>query len=252
MLPSFLFHTVSLTSSYLLLFNIVQFPNLVGQTQTSDNFDLYQYLDGSWGIVFMHPADYTPVCTTELGEAAKRKDEFAKRNVKLCGFSCNDGNSHKGWIEDIKHVCKLESFDYPLFCDPKRENAVKLGILDESNKDAKGLPLTVRSVYILKPDHTVALMMTYPASTGRNFDEIIRVIDSLQLTADKALATPVNWKKGDDCIVNFPLTDAMADEKFGKNGYRIQDVPSERGKDIPKHYLRWAADPTAEEKKEAN
>jgi hypothetical protein len=185
------------------------------------------------------------------------------------------------WIEDIKHVCNLESFEYPLFCDPHREKAVELGIIDASNKDAQGLPLTVRSVFILKPDRTIALMMTYPASTGRNFDEIIRVIDSLQLTANQNLATPVvrtfrqnnekecdclsadwmmalliidihinvnyfffslmlqNWKPGDECIVNFPLTDAQATEKFGKDGYRIQDVPSEKGKDLAKHYLRW-------------
>lgn len=216
-----------------------KFPNLIGSTQDSDSFDLYEYLGDSWGVIFMHPADYTPVCTTELGEAGKRQQEFEKRNVKLCGFSCNDGQSHKGWIEDIKHACNLESFNYPLFCDPHREKAVELGVIDASQKDAQGLPLTVRSVFILKPDRTIALMMTYPASTGRNFDEIIRVIDSLQLTANQNLATPVNWKPGDECIVNFPLTDAQADDKFGKGGYRIQDVPSEQGKDLAKHYLRW-------------
>lgn len=122
---------------------------------------------------------------------------------------------------------------------------MKLGVLDESNKDAKGLPLTVRSVYILKPDRTVALTMGYPASTGRNFDEILRVIDSLQLTAQAHTATPADWKHGEDVIVNFPLTDAMADEKFGKDGYRIVDVPSEKGKDLSKHYLRYTKDPSA-------
>ena len=104
----------------------------------------------------------------------------------------------------------------PLFCDPTRVNAVKLGVIDESNRDAKGLPLTVRSVYILKPDKTIALTMGYPASTGRNFDEILRVIDSLKLTAEANTATPADWKHGEDVIVNFPLTDAMADGKFGK------------------------------------
>merc|ERR1712154_14758 len=131
----------------------------------------------------MHPGDFTPVCTTELGKAAELAPEFEKRNVKLCGFSCNDGESHRGWIEDIKAVTG-HTVDFPLFCDPQRENAVQLGILDETNKDAKGLPLTVRSVYILKPDKTVA--------------------------------PPVDWKVGDEAIVNFPLTDAQADEKFGK------------------------------------
>lgn len=192
----------------------------------------------------MHPGDFTPVCTTELGEAHKRADEFTKRNVKMCGFSCNDAESHKGWIEDIQVVTGVEDFSIPLFCDPAREHATKLGILDETNKDAKGLPLTVRSVFVLKPDKTIALMITYPASTGRNFDEIIRVIDSLQLTVSNAVATPVNWNKGDEVIVNFPLTDAMADEKFGKDGYRVAEVPSEKGKDLPKHYLRWTKDPS--------
>jgi peroxiredoxin 6 len=212
-----------------------QFPNLIGSTQDSDSFDLYEYLGDSWGVIFMHPADYTPVCTTELGEAGKRQQEFEKRNIKLCGFSCNDGESHQGvsrrhsgdyqkrlnknmylplvvdpsfhvlltdpyfhfpnipcqWIEDIKHVCNLQNFDYPLFCDPHRDKAVELGILDATQQNAQGLPLTLRSVFILKPDRTIALMMTYPASTGRNFDEIIRVIDSLQLTANQNLATPV-------------------------------------------------------------
>jgi len=124
----------------------------------------------AFSLFIFTPQDYTPVCTTELGEAAKRKSDFDERGVKLVGFSCNSGESHKGWIEDVKHVCGVDEFDYPLFCDPEREHAVKLGILDASNKDAKGLPLTVRSVYILKPDKTVALIMTYPASTGRNFD----------------------------------------------------------------------------------
>lgn len=187
----------------------------------------------------MHPGDYTPVCTTELGAAALRHDEFSKRDTKLCGFSCNDQQSHVGWIEDIEAVTG-GSVQFPLFCDPNRENAAKLGILDETTKDAKGLPLTVRSVFILKPDKNIALMMTYPASTGRNFDEIIRVLDSLQLTSKKALATPVDWKQGEEAIVNFPLTNAQADEKFGKDGYRIVEVPSEKGKTLSKNYLRYA------------
>jgi alkyl hydroperoxide reductase subunit AhpC len=143
----------------------------------------------------MHPGDFTPVCTTELGKAALTEKDFEDRGVKLCGFSCNDATSHAAWIEDIKSATGGE-VTFPLFCDPNREMATKLGILDKSNKDAKGLPLTVRSVYILKPDKTVALMMTYPASTGRNFDEILRVVDSLQMTAKHAVATPVDWKRG--------------------------------------------------------
>uniref|UniRef100_A0A6S9DZJ7 Thioredoxin domain-containing protein n=2 Tax=Ditylum brightwellii TaxID=49249 RepID=A0A6S9DZJ7_9STRA len=190
----------------------------------------------------MHPGDFTPVCTTELGEAALRAEEFTKRGTKLCGFSCNDSDSHKGWIKDIEAVTNGE-VKFPLFCDPNRDAAAKLGILDENLKDAKGLPLTVRSVYIIKPDKTIALMMTYPASTGRNFDEIIRVLDSLQLTANNSVATPVNWKQGEDVIVNFPLSNADADEKFGKDGYRIVEVPSEAGKVLDKNYLRYTSAP---------
>ena len=142
--------------------------------------------------------------------------EFEKRQVKLCGFSCNDSTSHQGWIEDIK-VATGATLEFPLFCDPDREHATAIGVLDETNKDAKGLPMTVRSVFILKPtSHVIALMLTYPASSGRNFDEILRCVDSLQLTANHSVATPANWKKGEDVIVNFPLSDAQADEKFGK------------------------------------
>eukprot|EP00543_Licmophora_paradoxa_P001626 CAMPEP_0202445806 /NCGR_PEP_ID=MMETSP1360-20130828/4547_1 /ASSEMBLY_ACC=CAM_ASM_000848 /TAXON_ID=515479 /ORGANISM="Licmophora paradoxa, Strain CCMP2313" /LENGTH=230 /DNA_ID=CAMNT_0049062197 /DNA_START=119 /DNA_END=811 /DNA_ORIENTATION=- len=219
-----------------------KFPNLIGSTQDTDSFDLYEYLGDSWGIVFMHPGDFTPVCTTELGTAAKMEEDFATRNVKLCGFSCNDSTSHKAWIQDILAVTSGK-VTFPLFCDPTREHSVALGILDQTNKDSKSLPMTVRSVYILQPTHhTIALMMTYPASTGRNFDEILRVVDSLQRTTEKKTATPANWKPGEDVIVNFPLTDADADETFGKDGWRTVEVPSEAGKDLPKHYLRYTKD----------
>ncbi len=163
----------------------------------------------------MHPGDFTPVCTTELGEAAAKKTSFDTRNIRMCGFSCNSAESHRGWIEDIK-AATGHQVSFPLYCDPDREKSVELGVLDETNKDAKGLPMTVRSVYILKPDKTIALMLTYPATCGRNFDEILRCIDSLQLTTNKSVATPVNWGKGDDVIVNFPLSDKDADEKFGE------------------------------------
>lgn len=221
-----------------------KFPNLEGKTQGTDTFNLYEYLGDSWGIVFMHPGDFTPVCTTELGKAAELKPQFSRRNVKLCGFSCNDADSHKGWIEDIK-VATGQNVTFPLFCDPDRSISTKLGILDETNKNSAGLPMTVRSVFILKPDRTVALLLTYPASCGRNFDEILRVVDSLQLTCTHSVATPVNWKKGSDVIVNFPLTDVDADEAFGKGGYTVVELPSEKDKDLPKHYLRYTKDPLA-------
>lgn len=221
-----------------------KFPNLKGETQGTDAFNLYEYLGDSWGIVFMHPGDFTPVCTTELGKAAELKPQFSKRNVKLCGFSCNSADSHKGWIEDIK-VATGFNVTFPLFCDPDRTVSTELGILDETNKNAAGLPMTVRSVFILKPDRTIALMLTYPASCGRNFDEILRVIDSLQLTCTHSVATPVDWKKGKDVIVNFPLTDSDADEAFGNGGYKVVDLPSEKDQDLPKHYLRYTKDPLA-------
>jgi len=226
-----------------------KFPNLKGSTQDTDDFDLYEYIgEDSWACVFMHPGDFTPVCTTELGTAANLSDKFASRSVKLCGFSCNGKESHQTWIKDIKQVTG-GYVEYPLFCDPTRENAVALGIVDETNKDAKGLPMTVRSVFILKPDKTIALMMTYPASTGRNFNEILRVIDSLQLTVNAKVATPADWNKGDDVIVNFPLTDNDADDYFGKDNYRIIAVPSETGNNnLTKHYLRYTKDPSSSSK----
>lgn len=192
----------------------------------------------------MHPGDFTPVCTTEIGAAAKLEPEFSKRNVKLCGFSVNDSTSHKAWIKDIK-VATGQDVTFPLFCDPDREHALALGILDDTNKDAKGLPLTVRSVYVIKPDRTIALVITYPASSGRNFDELLRAVDTLQLTAKHDVATPADWRPGDKCIVNFPLSDAQAEEKFGKDGFDIVDLPSESGKKkLAKHYLRYTKDPS--------
>lgn len=188
----------------------------------------------------MHPGDFTPVCTTELGTAALKTDEIAKRGAKLCGFSCNDQASHIGWIEDIR-VATGGVLEFPLFCDPTRKHAVELGVLDASNLDDKGLPMSVRSVFILKPDKSIALTMSYPSSTGRNFSEIIRVLDALQLSAKKPVATPADWQPGEEVMVNFPLTNAQADEKFGKGGYRVVEVPSEKGKELSKNYLRYTS-----------
>lgn len=195
----------------------------------------------------MHPGDFTPVCTTELGMAAKMEPDFIKRGVKLCGFSCNDASSHKEWIKDIKAATGYE-VDFPMFCDPDRIWSVDLGILDETIKDKGGLPLTVRSVYIIKPDRKIALMMTHPASTGRNFDEIFRCLHSVQRAEQQRVATPVNWKLGEDVIVDYSFSDAQADAKFGKNGYSIVEVPSEAGKkNLTKHYLRITKDPEIQE-----
>ncbi|KAK3730732.1 hypothetical protein QZH41_005005 [Actinostola sp. cb2023] len=148
-----------------------------------------------WAILFSHPADYTPVCTTELGRVALLADEFKKRGVKMAALSCDDVESHKGWIKDVKDYSNIKGdFPYPIIADPKRDLAVLLGMVDPDEKDAKGLPLTCRAVFIIGPDKKLKLSILYPATTGRNFDEVLRVIDSLQLTATKKVATPVDWK----------------------------------------------------------
>mmetsp|Transcript_31846 Transcript_31846/g.101981 ORF Transcript_31846/g.101981 Transcript_31846/m.101981 type:complete len:206 (-) Transcript_31846:648-1265(-) len=196
----------------------------------------------------MHPGDFTPVCTTELGAAAGRATEFTDRGVKLCGFSCNDAESHKEWILDIK-AATGNQVAFPLFCDPTRDFATSIGVLDQGLKDAKGLPLTVRACFVVDPKHVIKASIIYPASTGRSFDEILRCVDSLKLTTDHSVATPVDWNKGQDVIVNFPLTDKQAEDKFGKTGFTIVPLPSEKdgnGKWMPdKHYLRTTKDPSA-------
>jgi alkyl hydroperoxide reductase subunit AhpC len=190
--------------------------------------------------------DFTPVCTTELGRAAQLKTEFSKRNAKLCGFSCNDAASHRSWIQDIEAATGAY-VDFPLFCDPTRIHALSLKILDMSSRDSSNLPNTVRSVYVLKPDKTIALMITYPASTGRNFDEILRALDSLQLTANYSVATPADWTQGEDVIVDFALSNSEAKEKF--DSYRVVTVPSEEWKTVDKNYLRYTEDPSSERKR---
>lgn len=193
---------------------------------------------------------YTPVCTTELGEAAILDFEFKNRGVKIVGFSCSPKEHHKGWIADIRYVSGAE-LTFPIFSDPTREHAAKLGILDKNNLDRKGVPLTARVVYILNPNKTIELFMAYPANTGRKMDEILRAIDSILLTSKHKVATPCNWQPGDDVIVDYSLTDAMANMTFGKDKYRTLDVPSEKATHKSenkrldeKHYLRYAKDPS--------
>lgn len=194
------------------------------------------------GLILCHPEDFTPVCTTELGEAAKRESQLLERGVKTVGFSCNDADMHRKWISDIEALTG-GCVQFPIFCDRDRSNAVRLGILDERFRDQQYLPRPFRSVYILDPNKLILLTMTYPATTGRNFDEIIRVIDSLQLTVNMRVATPVNWAPGKDVIVDHPLTDEQAADIFGKSGFQIQEAPSERGRELPRHYMRWTKDP---------
>ena len=163
----------------------------------------------------MHPGDFTPVCTTELGAAQSLKGEFYTRNTKLCGFSCDDAISHRAWIADIE-AATGQQLDFPLFCDPDRKHAIELGVFDPQLKNSEGLPQTVRSVFILKPDKTIALTMTYPSSVGRNFDEILRVLDALQRESNFCVNTPANWQPGDRTIVPYNLNDEQAEEKYGK------------------------------------
>ena len=178
---------------------------------TEGTIQFHKWLGDSWGILFSHPADYTPVCTTELGTVAKLKDEFESRNVKVAGLSVDSIEDHKGWISDINET-QNTVMNFPLIADPNRKFANLYDMIHPNALDN----ITVRSVFVIGPDKKVKLTLTYPASTGRNFDELLRVIDSLQLTAQHSVATPANWKDGDDCIVVPALSDEEANEKFPK------------------------------------
>ena len=199
----------------------------------------HEYIGGSWAVLFSHPADFTPVCTTELGSVASLKEEFDKRGVKVAALSCNDTESHNAWVKDIEHLdfSGKKSVTYPIISDPKREIAVLYGMLDPEEKDAEGLPMTCRAVFITKPDKTLALSILYPATTGRNFKEVLRAIDSLQLTANHSVATPADWTSGKDCMVVPSLSDEEATAKFAK-GFTKLSVPSGKG------YLRVTSDPS--------
>ncbi|XP_055530909.1 peroxiredoxin-6 [Wyeomyia smithii] len=177
-----------------------QFPNFNADT-TIGKIDFYQWVGSSWAIIFSHPADFTPVCTTELSAVARLVPEFAKRNVKPIALSCDSVETHKQWITDIKAYGKLDSFDYPIIDDEKRELAVKLNMLDKDEIGAAGLPLTCRAVFVVDHNKKLRLSLLYPATTGRNFVEILRVIDSMQLTDKKKVATPADWIQGQECMV---------------------------------------------------
>ncbi|MEY3362359.1 MAG: hypothetical protein RL531_2078, partial [Actinomycetota bacterium] len=183
-------------------------PDFVAET-TAGRLSLHEYLGDSWGILFSHPKDFTPVCTTELGAFASRRAEFDARDVKLIGVSVDDLDSHNGWIGDIEET-QGTALNYPLIADPER---VVAGLYDMIHPNANDT-LTVRSVFIIGPDKKVKLILTYPASTGRNIDEILRVVDSLQLTASYSVATPVNWTDGDDVIIGGSVSDEDARAKF--------------------------------------
>jgi alkyl hydroperoxide reductase subunit AhpC len=178
---------------------------------TQGKIKFHEWLGSGWGVLFSHPKDFTPVCTTELGTVAKLKPEFDKRNVKVAGLSVDSVADHQKWAGDIEET-QGQALNFPLIGDPDRKVSNLYDMIHPNANDT----LTVRSVFIIGPDKKVKLSITYPASTGRNFDEILRVIDSLQLTANHQVATPANWKDGEDCIIVPAVSDEDAKAKFPK------------------------------------
>ncbi|MBK8549726.1 MAG: peroxiredoxin [Ignavibacteria bacterium] len=191
-------------------------PNFSAKT-TEGEIMFHEWLGDKWGVLFSHPADFTPVCTTELGMVAKLKDEFDKRNVKVIGLSVDPLGSHGDWIKDINET-QNTTVNFPMIADDNKYVSALYDMI-HPNADDK---LTVRSVFVVGPDKKVKLMLTYPASTGRDFNEILRAIDSLQLTANYSVATPVNWKDGDDCIIVNSINDEDAAKKFPKGFKKIK------------------------------
>ncbi|WP_246054138.1 MULTISPECIES: peroxiredoxin [Antarcticibacterium] len=191
-------------------------PNFDAET-SEGKINFYDYLGDSWGILFSHPADYTPVCTTELGAAAKYKDEFEKRDVKMMALSVDGVESHKDWIKDINET-QNTTVNFPIIADEDRKVSDLYDMIHPNADDT----LTVRSVYVIGPDKTIKLMITYPASTGRNFEELLRVIDSLQLTLNHKVATPANWKHGEDVVISPSISNEDAKNMFPKGFKEIK------------------------------
>ena len=191
-------------------------PNFKAKTSQGE-IDFYDYLGNSWGVLFSHPADYTPVCTTDLGKTASLKAEFDKRNVKVVALSVDSVESHKGWINDINETQNVE-VNFPIIGDESREIALAYDMIHPN----ASLTATVRSLFIIGPDKKIKLMITYPASTGRNFQEILRVIDSLQLTANYSVATPADWKDGEDVIVVPAVKTEDIPAKFPKGFTQVK------------------------------
>lgn len=200
-------------------------PNFTADS-TEGTISFHDFIEGSWVVLFSHPKDYTPVCTTELGEVARLKGEFDRRGVKVLGLSVDSVSDHQGWAKDIEET-QGHALNFPLLADPDRKVSDLYGMIHPNANDT----LTVRSVFVIGPDKKLKLSITYPASTGRNFEEILRVIDSLQLTASHQVATPVNWNEGDDVIIVPALSDEEAKSKFPD------------GWDTVKSYLRVVKQP---------
>ncbi|WP_192349819.1 peroxiredoxin [Algoriphagus sp. Y33] len=189
-------------------------PNFTADT-TEGKIDFYEYLGDGWGILFSHPADYTPVCTTELGTVAKLKDEFAKRNTKVMALSVDGVESHRGWISDINET-QSTNVNFPIIGDEDRKVSELYDMIHPNSNEN----FTVRSVFVIGNDKKIKLIITYPASTGRNFEELLRVIDSLQLTANYSVATPANWKQGEDVVIAPAIKDEDIPAKFPK-GHKV-------------------------------
>ena len=187
-------------------------PDFKAKTSQGE-IDFYDYLGDSWGVLFSHPADFTPVCTTELGKTASLKSEFDKRNVKVVALSVDSVESHEGWIKDINETQNVE-VNFPLIGDENREIATAYDMIHPN----ASMTATVRSLFVIAPDKTVKLMITYPASTGRNFQEVLRVIDSLQLTSKYSVSTPADWKDGEEVIIAPAIKNEDISAKFPK-GY---------------------------------
>lgn len=200
-------------------------PNFKATTSIGD-IDFYEFLGDSWGILFSHPADYTPVCTTELGRTAALKQEFDQRNVKVLALSVDPLESHLGWIKDINET-QNTTVEFPIIADPDRTVANLYDMIHPNASET----LTVRSLFVIGPDKKVKLMITYPAATGRNFNEVLRVVDALQLTANYSVATPADWKDGEDVIV--------------VNSIKTEDIPAKfpKGHKVIKPYLRTTPQP---------
>jgi thioredoxin-dependent peroxiredoxin len=193
---------------------------------TEGEISFHEWLGDDWGVLFSHPKDFTPVCTTELGAVAKLKGEFDKRDAKVIAISVDTREHHEGWIPDINET-QDTTVNFPIIADPDRTVADLYGMIPPNAGDT----VTVRSVFVIGPDKKVKLTITYPQSTGRNFDEILRVIDSLQLTAKYQVATPVNWKQGEDVVIIPAVSDEAAKEKFPQ------------GWNAPRPYLRLTPQP---------
>lgn len=200
-------------------------PNFKAQTSIGE-IDFYEYLGDGWGVLFSHPADYTPVCTTELGKTASLQGEFEKRNVKVLALSVDGLDRHHGWINDINETQNV-TVGFPIIADQDKSVANAYGMIHPNASETA----TVRSLFVIGPDKKVKLMITYPASTGRNFVEVLRVIDSLQLTANYSVATPADWKEGEDVIVVPSVSTEDAIKKFPK------------GVNVVKPYLRYTPQP---------